>query len=175
MSITIYRLPAKESKLLCSVFRLQNKRKFAVSVFRLQQINRRCPFPLVPFSVYKYIYWNSSIRIDIYIDISMYLYIYPYLHINIYILIYIAVNTKNGSPSNFPQSVYCLLNVQTEVCPLSVCLRRNKWKFSVCKQTNRTKRTIRTCPSMVLCMRGVLCLIDQEHSKFCFHTRSMLD
>ncbi len=30
----------------------ENKRKFAVSVFRLQQTNRSSRFPLVPFSVY---------------------------------------------------------------------------------------------------------------------------
>ncbi len=40
---------------------------------------------------------------------------------------------------------YCLLILQTEVCCLSVCLRRNKWKLSVCK---RTKQTERTCPTM---------------------------
>ncbi len=29
-----------------------------------------------------------------------------------------------------------LLIVQTEVCPLSVCWQRNKWKLSVCQRTN---------------------------------------
>ncbi len=49
--------------------------------------------------------------------------------------------TINGSPDHFPLSVYYLLIVQTEVCHLSICWRRNKRKFSVCKRTKVAKRT----------------------------------
>ncbi len=55
---------------------------------------------------------------------------------------------ENGSPGDFPQSVYRLLIVQTEVCRLSDWFPRNKRNFSVCKGTKQTKRTKRTWPSM---------------------------
>ncbi len=47
---------------------------------------------------------------------------------------------KNGKPRRFSFIRYRLLIVQTEVCRLSVCLRRNKQKLSVCKRTNRNAR-----------------------------------
>jgi hypothetical protein len=50
-----------------------NKRKFAVSVFCLQQTNRSCRFPLVPF------------------------YIYIYIHIHVF-----KRKTKKKSPGDFP-------------------------------------------------------------------------
>jgi hypothetical protein len=46
--ITVYCLPTKENKILFSV---ASKGKFAVSVFRLQQMNGNCHFPLVLFSL----------------------------------------------------------------------------------------------------------------------------
>ncbi len=52
---------------------------------------------------------------------------------------------KNGSKYDFPYYVYCVLIMKTEVCHLAVCLRRNKQKSSVCKQTKQTEQT---CPSM---------------------------
>ncbi len=63
---------------------------------------------------------------------------------------------ENGSLSDFKKSIYYLLIVQTEVCPLSTYLRSNKQKLSVCKwtkqtkQTKQTKRTKRTYPSMAI-------------------------
>jgi hypothetical protein len=52
--------------------------------------------------------------------------------------------TENGSQGGFPESVYRLFILQTEVCRLSV-LRKNKRKLCVCKRTKRNKCT---CPSM---------------------------
>jgi hypothetical protein len=49
---------------------------------------------------------------------------------------------RNGSPSDFPWSVYHFLTVQTEVCHLSGWWWRNKQKLSACKRTKRT------CPSI---------------------------
>jgi hypothetical protein len=48
-------LPTKENNLPFSVSACSKKRKFAVSVFHLQQTNRNCDFTSVPFSIYKYI------------------------------------------------------------------------------------------------------------------------
>jgi hypothetical protein len=50
-SITVYRLQTKENKRPFSVSACSSKQKFAISVFSLQQTNRSCRFPLVPFSV----------------------------------------------------------------------------------------------------------------------------
>jgi hypothetical protein len=48
---TVFRLPTKETN-VHSPFRFAaNKRKFAVSVFRLDKTSGSCRFPLVPFSV----------------------------------------------------------------------------------------------------------------------------
>ncbi len=57
---------------------------------------------------------------------------------------------ENGSLGDFPSSVYRLLIMQTEVCCLSICLRRNKRKLSVFKWTKQTKHFKWTCPSMQL-------------------------
>jgi hypothetical protein len=51
------------NKLPFSISFAENKWKFAVSIFRLQQINRRCCFPSVLFSVSKYTYLSISIFI----------------------------------------------------------------------------------------------------------------
>jgi hypothetical protein len=60
--------------------------------------------------------------------------------------IYIYVDTCAAiSNRDFPYSVYRLVIVNTEFCYLSLCLRRNKRKLSVCKRTKQTKWT---CPSM---------------------------
>jgi hypothetical protein len=64
----------------------ENKRKFAVSVFHLQQTNRSYVFLLIPFSWYIYVYWNGSIYQNIY----RYIYIYEYLYI------YAAVSNEKG-------------------------------------------------------------------------------
>ncbi len=70
--LTIYHLPTKENILPFSIsvcskhmevccFRFlfaANKRKLAVSFFHLQQTNRSCHFPLVPFSISTYAKWN---------------------------------------------------------------------------------------------------------------------
>ncbi len=62
--------------------------------------------------------------------------------------------TKNGSPGDFPLSVYHLLIVKTEVCHLSACLQRKKQKLSICKRTKWTERMNHTCPSM--------CIVDSK-------------
>jgi hypothetical protein len=54
-SIAFYRLPIKENKLPFPLPIAANKRKFAVSIFHLQQTNGSRRFPLVRFSVYIYI------------------------------------------------------------------------------------------------------------------------
>jgi hypothetical protein len=56
--------------------------------------------------------------------------------------------TENGSPGDFPWSIYRLLIVQTEVCRLSVCWRRNKQKVSVCKKTKRIFLSMPFCMCM---------------------------
>ncbi len=43
---------------------------------------------------------------------------------------------RKRKPRRFSLIRFRLLIVQTEVCCLPVCLRRNKRKLSVCKQTN---------------------------------------
>jgi hypothetical protein len=50
-SITVFRLPTKEYKLLFSVSVCSEQTEFAVSVFRWQKTNGSCRFLLVPFSV----------------------------------------------------------------------------------------------------------------------------
>jgi hypothetical protein len=69
-------------------------------------------FPLVSFCVYIYIMF-------------MYIYILPF-------------QMEYRSPADFPSSVFRLLIMQTEVCRLSVCWRRNKRKLSICEQTKWT-------------------------------------
>ncbi len=133
MSITVYRLPTKENK---------------ISVFSLQKTNRSCCFP------YLYIPWNCNICIDIYIHIyiqiyiNLFIYLFKYLY---YIYLYISINlsisiymlpfqmeNKKRKPRRF--SLICLpfAHRKMEVCRLSMCLRRNKWKLSVCKRTKWT-------------------------------------
>ncbi len=77
---------------------------------------RKLPFLLVSFSVY-----------------------------TVYMYIFFKWKMENRSLVDFPESVYCLLIVQTEVCYFSVCWQRNKGKLSVCKWTKWTKQT---CPPM---------------------------
>ncbi len=66
--------------------------------------------------------------------------IYMYVHIYIYVYIYAAVS--NGKQKTKAQAIllnlYRLLIVQTKICRLSVCLRRNKQKIPFCNQTKRT-------------------------------------
>ncbi len=85
-------------------------------LFRLQQTNESCHSLLVLFSGY----------------MLLFIYIIYTENRTIYML---PFKTENGSPGDL--SVYCLLIVQTEVCCLSLCLRRNKWKWN-CLQTDST-------------------------------------
>jgi hypothetical protein len=58
-AIVDYRLSFANQGKQTSVFRflfVENKRKFAVAVFHLQQTNESCQFPLVQFSVYTWKY-----------------------------------------------------------------------------------------------------------------------
>ncbi len=59
---------------------------------------------------------------------------YLYLHINIHK--YAAVSNGKCKSQRFSLNHYCLLIVQTEVCHLSVSLRRNKRKLPVCNGLN---------------------------------------
>jgi hypothetical protein len=65
-SIIIYRLPTKENELSFSVFR--NKLKFALSIFRLQQMEK------VAVCIYRHV--NVFIQ-------YRYIYIYIYISINL--------------------------------------------------------------------------------------------
>ncbi len=117
-SFTVYRLPTKENKLPGSW----------------------C-FPLVPFSVYTHIYTENGTngKRNVYIYGSL-----PFPLVcckqktKRQIIHMPPFQTENGIPGDFSKSVYRLLILQTEVCGLSVCWRRNKRKLSVCKETKRT-------------------------------------
>jgi hypothetical protein len=50
-SIIVYRLPTKENKFPFPFPLAENKRKFTIFVFHLQQTNRSLCFPLVPCTV----------------------------------------------------------------------------------------------------------------------------
>jgi hypothetical protein len=76
-----------------------------------------------------------TVYIYLYIHILKRQYIYKYLYL--YTYIYAAVS--NGKRNE--KAVYHLLTVQMEVCRLSVRLRRNKLKLSVCKWTKQKKQT----------------------------------
>jgi hypothetical protein len=72
----------------------ENNWKLVVSIFRLQQANISCRFPLISvFRIYiyrncsKYIYIYIFIYMSMYIYINLYLYLHLYVHINIYIYI----------------------------------------------------------------------------------------
>ncbi len=68
----------------------------------------------------------------------------------------IKQRTANGSPGYFPKFVYRLLFMQMEVCRLSICWQRNKWKLSICKRTKRT------CPPM----RKSYCIMFERYPWF---------
>ncbi len=74
------------------------------------------------------------------------IYILYYIQYIFSIFPYICIYILLFCPGDFPQSVYHLLIVITEVCRLSVYWQKNKQKLSVCKRAKRTKRT---CPSML--------------------------
>ncbi len=95
-SITVYRLPTKETK---RPFVLTaNKRKVSVSSFRLLEINGNYHFPSVPFFVR--VCRGVCLRVRVCVDVN----IYDYIYIHIYTL-----------------CCHRLLIMQTEVCCLSVC------------------------------------------------------
>jgi hypothetical protein len=100
-----------------------NKQKFAIFVFGLQKTKRSCHFP--------------------YIYDAILIYVYRYIHIHAENYIYDAVSNRKRKLE--AQAIFlninCLFIVQTEVCCLSVCWRRNKCKLPICKLTKRTKRT----------------------------------
>ncbi len=80
--------------------------------------------------------------------------IYIYISITVYIYTCCRFKWKTEVQASFLNSF--TLIVQTEVCHLSVCLQRKKWKFYVCKRTKRTKRTKwskRTFPSKLPYLR----------------------
>jgi hypothetical protein len=63
--ITVYRLSTKENKLLFSALFAAKKRKFVISIFRLQQTNRNCSFLAVMFSTYINIGANGKWKMEI--------------------------------------------------------------------------------------------------------------
>jgi hypothetical protein len=114
---TAYRLPTKEKNLPLFIFCVtENQQKFAVSVFRLQQTNRSCRFP--------YIQKENGLGFRFPFETPAYTYIHRYIYIYLYYIhmLQFKWKTENGSPGDFPQSLYHWLIVQTEVCHLSVCL-----------------------------------------------------
>ncbi len=69
------------------------------------------------------------------------------LYIYIYMLsFYEKIYRKIRRPGSFPWSVYHLLILQTVVCRLSTCWRRNKRKLPIYKRNKWNKQT---CPSML--------------------------
>jgi hypothetical protein len=84
----VYRLPTRENRFPFT----KNKRRPAISFFRLQQTNGSCPFPLVLFSVYIYIFIYIYTYLYLYLYLELYLYIYIYTYIYIYIYIYCRFN-----------------------------------------------------------------------------------
>ncbi len=74
MSITVYCLPTRKTNFHFPCLFAENKQKCAVSVFHLQQTNRRCCFSVRSVFAYRYIYILK--RRHICIDIYLYLYIY---------------------------------------------------------------------------------------------------
>ncbi len=113
-----------------------NKRKFVVSVFRLHKTNGSCPFPLVPFSVCgipetwrhgdnetrrqgdkeKWRHGDTERRRHGDTETQRCGDTETWRHVT-----NVNYQTENGSPSDFHQSIYRLLIVQTEVCRLPVC------------------------------------------------------
>jgi hypothetical protein len=135
------------------VFRSQtNKNKLSFSVSVCSKPTEVWPFPFFVcskrteiaisvssvFRIYKSIFHFPYICM--YSIFHLYVFHFPYTSIYTYMLpfqieygTYIYIYTENGSPGDFPLSVYRLLIVQTEVCRLSFCWRRNKRKLSVFK------------------------------------------
>jgi hypothetical protein len=106
----------------------QNKTKFAIFVFHLQQTHGSCHFPLVPFSEYIYIWMAAyiSLYLSIYIYICIALSIYIYICISIYLsistgtyLYFTAVSKWKWKLRRF------FLN------PFTICSSW-KWKFAIC-------------------------------------------
>jgi hypothetical protein len=110
----------------------ENKQKLALSIFRLQQINGSSHLLLVPFSV-RILYIGTAAYIYIYIDIYIYLYLYLYLYLYKHML---PFQTKKWKPRRFSFIRYRLLIMQTEVCRLSVCLRRKNRSYPLANGLN---------------------------------------
>ncbi len=119
-SITVYCLPTKENNL-------------SFSIFRLQQTNQSCCFPLVSFSIYVFIC------------------IYY-----IYIQIYIYTTISNGKPKTGAQVIFLDLFTVCSLCKWKfvICPFIDKGKqcklsvFKRTKWTKWTKWTTLTCLSM---------------------------
>jgi hypothetical protein len=151
----VYRLSFVDQGKQTSVLRFPftgNKRKFAVCVFCLHKTKRSCRFPLVPFSLcmskrqHIYLYISISHISRSHISIS-----HTYSYISIYICRCCHFKSKT-EPRRF--SLIRLLFADRTNRNLSFVrfLQRNKWKLSVCKRTERTKSTERTCPSVTVHM-----------------------
>jgi hypothetical protein len=106
--------------------------------------------------------------------IYLYIYIYVYISVYLYLLYVLLFQTENRWPGDFPQSIYCLLIVQMEVCHLSFCVWRNKWKLlSHPPQTSLEKlfAYIQACgnrSSKTLCLIGIR---RKSCDVWCFLTR----
>jgi hypothetical protein len=120
--------PRKQTSVFCSI--CSKQLKFVISVFCVRQTSGSYCFLLVLFSLYIYLLKQHHFCIRIYTHIYMYVYIYA------------AISNRKRKPRQFSLIRLPLLIGQTEVCRMSLCWPKNKWKLSVCKQTKRT------CPSL---------------------------
>ncbi len=87
-SIPVYLLSIKDPNFHFPFPFAANKWKFVISVFRLQQTNVSCCFPLVPFAIYMYGKRNFKKIFYIYICIHRHVHICTYTYIYIYICIH---------------------------------------------------------------------------------------
>jgi hypothetical protein len=104
-SITIY-LPTKENKLPIPFPVAANKRKFSDSIFRLQQTNGNCRFPLVPF---RYLYIRKR-ELHIYIHICTYIFIYN-----------AAISNGKWKPRRFSSICLLFAHISNGICRLFIC------------------------------------------------------
>jgi hypothetical protein len=128
-----------------------NFRLFAANEKRKRQTSV-CLLP-TETEYFMYICCHSNTTYIYKIKGTIYLYLLPF-------------EMENGRPGSFLIPLPFAL-MQTEVCCLSVCWRRNKRKLSVCTWTKQTKRTCPTMPQREQLSSLVLklsCLIHNHHS-----------
>jgi hypothetical protein len=129
---SVYRLPTKGKKLMFSVSVWSKQTEVCHFCFHFLRTNKSYYFLLVQFSGNICICAAVSVHTHIWKTVLSIQYIY-----HRYICCYFKLKTEARVVS-----IICLPFNQcpSEVCHLSVCWRRNKWKWSVCKQTKWTER-----------------------------------